>query len=95
VRRGCGAARPGRGDGEGRRFRWVGRRGALRRYLPTPGSMSRSVAFVDVQLSVTVSPLFTELGEAFSVTVGCAVGCGAACVAAGLQPASCNRLQER
>src|ERR1700683_430924 len=31
--RGCGAARPGRGDSEGRRFRWIGRRGALRRYL--------------------------------------------------------------
>jgi hypothetical protein len=29
---------------------------------------------------VTVSPLFTEPGEAFSVTVGCAAGCGAACV---------------
>jgi hypothetical protein len=32
--------------------------------------MSRSVASVEVQLSVTVSPLFTEVGEAFSVTVG-------------------------
>src|ERR1700683_3113871 len=30
---GCGAARSRRGDGEGRRFRWIGRRGALRRYL--------------------------------------------------------------
>src|SRR6204780_2512407 len=48
--------------------------------FPTPGSISRSVAFVDAQLRVTVSPLFTELGEAFSVTVGCPVGCGAASV---------------
>jgi len=78
--RGCGAARPGRGDGEGRRFRWLAGVEPCAVTFPTPGSMSRSVAFVDVQLSVTVSPLFTELGEAFSVTVGCAVGCGAACV---------------
>ena len=76
--RGCGAARSRRGNGEGRRLRWIGRRGAVT--FPTPGSISRSVAFVDVQLRVTVSPLFTELGEAFSVTVGCPVGCGAASV---------------
>src|SRR5277367_170846 len=49
--------------------------------FPTPGSISASVASVEVQLSVTVSPLFTEAGEAFSVTVGCAeVGAGAGAV---------------
>src|SRR5271154_5477884 len=47
--------------------------------LPTPGSISASVASVDVQLSVTVSPLFTDVGDALSETVGCAdVGAGAA-----------------
>src|ERR1700733_2209001 len=48
--------------------------------LPTPGSISRSVALVEVQLSVTVSPLLTEVGEAFSVTVGWGADSGAACV---------------
>jgi hypothetical protein len=49
--------------------------------FPTPGSISASVASVEVQLSVTVSPLFTEVGEALSVTVGCAeVGAGAGAV---------------
>src|ERR1700735_1396007 len=48
--------------------------------LPTPGSISRSVALVDVQVSVTVSPLFIDVGEAFSVTVGCGADSGAACV---------------
>jgi hypothetical protein len=36
--------------------------------------MSRSVAFVDDHDSVTVSPAFAVVGEAFSVTVGCAAG---------------------
>src|SRR5271156_4228166 len=55
--------------------------------LPTPGSMSASVASVEVQLSVTVSPLFTVVGVAFSVTVGCAeVGAGAG---AGCDVATC------
>jgi hypothetical protein len=47
--------------------------------LPILGSMSRSVALVDDHASVTVWPEFTDVGEAFSVTVGCAViGAGAA-----------------
>src|ERR1700723_1033082 len=46
--------------------------------LPTPGSMSRSVAFVDDHESVTVPPGLTDDGEAFSVTVGCKAGAGAA-----------------
>jgi hypothetical protein len=44
--------------------------------LPTPGSMSASVASVDCQFSVTVSPAFAELGDALIDTVGCAVVAG-------------------
>jgi hypothetical protein len=41
--------------------------------------MSASVASVEVQLNVTVSPAFTKVGVAFKLTVGCAeVGAGAA-----------------
>ena len=50
--------------------------------------MSASVASVDVQVSVTVSPLFTMLGAAFSVTVGCAAD-GAGGVLAGGVVATC------
>src|ERR1700761_673662 len=39
--------------------------------FPTPGSMSASVASVDCQFSVTVSPAFAELGDALIETVGC------------------------
>jgi hypothetical protein len=52
--------------------------------LPTPGSMSRSVALVDDHASVTVWPEFTDVGEAFSVTVGCVVT-GAGAAAGGLE----------
>jgi hypothetical protein len=38
--------------------------------LPTPGSMSRSVALVEDHDSVTVWPARIEAGAAFSVTVG-------------------------
>src|ERR1700723_967784 len=55
--------------------------------LPTPGSISASVASVDVQLSVTVSPLLTDVGEAFSETVGCADDGGGA--DDGREPATC------
>src|SRR6202034_4542179 len=44
--------------------------------FPTPGSMSRSVALVEDQESVTVPPGLTEDGEAFNVTVGCNAGAG-------------------
>src|SRR5579864_8311327 len=38
--------------------------------FPTPGSRSRSVAFVDDQFSVVLSPLLIVVCEAFNVTVG-------------------------
>ena len=53
--------------------------GSLGATLPTPGSMLRSVAFVDVHESVTASPGLTVAGDALSVTVGsAAAGAGAA-----------------
>jgi hypothetical protein len=48
--------------------------------LPTPGSMSASVASVDCQLNFTVSPGFAVLGDALIETVGCgAVAGGGGC----------------
>src|ERR1700730_326199 len=52
--------------------------------LPTSGWISRSVAFVDVQESVTVSPAFTVVGDALSVTVGCTA------VSAGVDAGACE-----
>src|SRR5580658_3648367 len=48
--------------------------------LPTPGSISASVASVEVHERVVESPLLMVEGDAESVTVGCAAGAGAACV---------------
>src|SRR6185437_4509122 len=45
--------------------------------LPTPGSIERSVAFVDDHESVTDCPELTVSGDALMVTVGCGVGAGA------------------
>src|SRR5580704_10274928 len=55
--------------------------------FPTPGPMSRSVAFVDDHSDVAVCPGVTARGEAFSVTVGCAAG--GAGVRAGGDVATC------
>jgi hypothetical protein len=46
--------------------------------LPTLGSMLKSVAFVDDHVRFTLAPGFTVVGDAVSVTVGCAVGAGVA-----------------
>src|ERR1700678_2877225 len=48
--------------------------------LPTPGSISASVASVEVHERVVESPLLMVEGDAESVTVGCAAGAGAAFV---------------
>src|SRR5580698_3514145 len=49
--------------------------------LPTPGSISASVASVEVHVRVVEPPLSIVAGDAESVTVGCAAaGAGAACV---------------
>ena len=50
------SAGTGRRDRVRRRLRRVHRRRPLRRYFPTPGSISRSVALVEDQDSVTVWP---------------------------------------
>jgi hypothetical protein len=53
--------------------------------LPTLGSMSASVASVEVHERVVESPLLIVEGDAESVTVGCAAaGAGAACVGGAL-----------
>src|ERR1700693_396709 len=55
--------------------------------FPTPGPMSRSVAFVEDHRSVAVCPGFIDPGEAFRGTVGCAAG--RAGVRAGGDAATC------
>jgi hypothetical protein len=54
--------------------------------FPTPGSIVRSVAFVDDHESDTGCPALTSSGEALIVTVGCGVGAG---VGAGGVAATC------
>jgi hypothetical protein len=69
--------------------------------LPTPGERFKSVAFVEVQLSVTAVPLCTNFEEALMVTVGAGdagaggTGTAGACDGVFLAHAPAKRKRER